>query len=257
MKFHLFLLGALTLTVLTSGCESEERKDIFAAQVCIDNLDIPKGLKDDTDGDAAVQARLTALRSSVDECIQPINGYTSQEALTLKCASGFLSGGIEEQAIIETFSALEKEKEEDGSPANDPTPRVMEILSFGSTPGDKTLAQDTLNNCKRSQSKSLVALAGLVNIATIFENVAGDGEIAQLIDGFQPDDMDLQEKIDMANTVIDSQEELCDPDSGLMKKEDFCKDLNQAIEDNGGADGLSEAEKQILINDFITELDED
>ena len=249
MKRHSLLLGTLALTTFILGCESKESQDIFAAQTCIDKLDT---------SDLEVAANRATLRSEVEVCVKDIQSYSSQEAFVLKCASGFIAGGIAEDAIIETLSQLDREEEDVNGAADDPTAGALEALSFGDTMADQTLAMDTLEDCKSSDSKNLIALAGLANVATILGGAASDDGIAGLIDGFDPDSDELsdEEKVDLANSILDSRVELCSPSSGLLKDEEFCGDLNTAVEDNKGGENLTEEEKQTLINDFLTGLDD-
>jgi|GEM_PF-2206188 len=252
MYFRKISIGTLVLSIFFIGCESQEKKDIFAAQVCIDGVQIPDNLREGTSTE--VNGKVETLRAEVSACTEAIQNYTSKEAFTLKCAAGFLSGGIGGQAIIEIVSLFDDKNSQGGT--IDPTPQALEVISFGSSSADKTLANETSENCINSETDGLIALSGLANFATQFESIAGDGLIDNLINTFDPesDDISEEEKIDLANTILDSHVELCDSNSGIFKEEEVCGDLNEAIEATGGGDELSNAEKEILINGFLEQL---
>lgn len=239
----------LILATALFGCESEERRNIFTSQACLDRVSVPSDLREGTENE--VNSKLASLRSEINECIMPITDLTTKDAFVIKCAAGFLSGGIDSSAIVDTYSTIDQEGDQ-----NAVAPDILERLSFGPSVEDRSLSQQTLSDCSNAGSDTLVALSGLSDIATQFENVAGDGQIGNLIDNYEEDDLSVEEKVDLANTILDSREELCNPESGVLRDEELCSDLNEAVADNGGDDGLSEAEKEELINDFIGLLGE-
>ena len=84
---------------------------------------------------------------------------------------------------------------------------------------------------------------------------AGGKSIDQLIADFDPDsgtDLTTQDKVELADAVIASQDSLCNPEGGLVSDNEICDNIDNAIAESGGA---TEADKIELINKFFENLE--
>ncbi|MFV3408446.1 hypothetical protein ACNH6C_07550 [Bdellovibrio bacteriovorus] len=133
------ILG-LSAAILT-GCEGEQtEKDMIAeAQFCLD------------------EARDAA---SANACMSKINGITSPNAYTLRCAAGFISSGITSAAnLSQALTAIS----EDGSATG-----MLTALNFG----DVSLVNSTASYCSQSGQKGLALIGAMAKSATALANAA-------------------------------------------------------------------------------------
>ncbi|AFY02749.1 hypothetical protein [Bdellovibrio bacteriovorus] len=138
-KIATMILG-LSAAILT-GCEGEQtEKDMIAeAQFCLD------------------EARDAA---SANACMSKINGITSPNAYTLRCAAGFISSGITSAANLSSaLTAIS----EGGGPTD-----MLTALSFD----DVVLANNTANYCNQSGQKGLALIGAMAKSATALSNAA-------------------------------------------------------------------------------------
>ena len=136
----------LSLSALLSACAPQSEKDMLAeAQYCLD------AAKDNT---------------AVQSCMSKIEGLSSTQAHTLRCAAGFIASGITAPAKLS--SALNSMKE-GGSTAN-----VLGILAFE----DQSLADRTFTSCSLSKDSGLTLLSAMSKSATVINNFAsGSGSL--------------------------------------------------------------------------------
>lgn len=217
--------GALALCTL-SACK-EESSSLFESQVCLDKIDVS----------------LTAsLDSSVDSCLSKISGKSSDQAYTLRCAGDFIKQGIAELALVEAIQDLDKSDQ-----AKDPTITALDALEFDTIAN----ASEAVSNCSQSGSTALTALAGLSSMATIIKTAANTN-LDDFIENYNPTDMSSDEKVALANTIISSQESLCEKDSGLMEGNDVCENIDAAV----ALGGATDAEKEALVDEFMNNMKE-
>lgn len=138
-KVATMILG-LSAALLT-GCEAEQtEKDMIAeAQFCLD------------------EARDAA---SANACMSKINGITSPNAYTLRCAAGFISSGITSAANLSSaLTAIS-----DGGGPTD----MLTALNFG----DVSLVNNTAEYCNQSGQKGLALIGAMAKSATALSNAA-------------------------------------------------------------------------------------
>lgn len=138
-KIATMILG-LSAAILT-GCEGEQtEKDMIAeAQFCLD------------------EARDAA---SANACMSKINGITSPNAYTLRCAAGFISSGITSAANLSSaLTAIS----EGGGPTD-----MLQALNFG----DVSLVNSTASYCSQSGQKGLALIGAMAKSATALSNAA-------------------------------------------------------------------------------------
>ncbi len=207
-KLFGFTLLALSFIFL-SGCEDKKQTNLFKAQVCIDH----------------------ATAATVNACLNDIQGQNSERAYVLRCSAAFISQGIDEDAIVDALENI------DGGDSNqNPTTPTIAALAMS----DTTTSTAALQVCAQTNSSVLTALASFANMATSMKELLGfpDGataaDIEALLDDYKnnPNNYDDTKKEQLGNTVIASQESLCNPDDGYMKDDQACQDINSAIAEN-------------------------
>lgn len=136
----------LGLSTLLTGCGEQTEKDMLAeAQFCLDKA---------TDA------------STADACMTKIEGLTSKQSYSLRCAAGFIASQITQPATLST--ALNSMKE------NASTASVLGVLAFDSP----TLADTTFTNCSLSGNSGLQLIAAMAKTATVISQLAsGSGSI--------------------------------------------------------------------------------
>ncbi|MGZ3770207.1 MAG: hypothetical protein ACXVCP_17430 [Bdellovibrio sp.] len=139
---------ALSLTAILSGCAQQSEKDMLAeAQFCLDK---------------ATNA------SSVNTCMAKIDGLTSEQSYSLRCAGGFVSAGITSPANLAT--AMNSMKQ------NASTASVLGVLAFD----NQTLMDSTFDNCSKSGDAGLKLVAAMSKTATvIYQLTNASGTIEQ------------------------------------------------------------------------------
>lgn len=198
------ITGMLASLFIFSGCGDKQETDLFKAQACIN----------------------TATAATVNSCLVQIEGDNSERAWVMRCSAAFISQGIDEDAIVAAMENIDGEEA-----GQDPTTPAMAALAMDA-PATSTAA---LTTCTATNSKSLIAIANMANLATVMKSLLG------LADGFTSGDLDTA--IDMFNAgttdsatlgaaVIASQDSICNPDSGLFKDDDICTDINASIAAN-------------------------
>lgn len=137
---------ALSLSALLAGCAAQSEKDMLAeAQFCLDKA---------TDA------------TSADACMTKIQGLSSKQSYSLRCAAGFIASGITQPASLST--ALNSMKQ------NASTASVLGILAFDS----QTLADSTFTNCTQSGDSGLQLIAAMAKTATVINGLtSGSGSI--------------------------------------------------------------------------------
>lgn len=130
----------MSLVALLTGCEAAQtEKDMLAeAQFCLDKA---------TDSTA------------VNSCMSKIEGITSEEAYSLRCAGGFIASGITQP---ESLSVALNSMKENGSTAS-----VLGVLAFSS----QAAADSTFNDCNQSGNSGLALLAAMTKTATALNSL--------------------------------------------------------------------------------------
>lgn len=208
MSLKLGFIFVLPLTsILFIGC-NEKEENLFKAQNCIN----------------------TATATSVNSCLNFISGQTSARSYVLRCSAAFISQGINEDAIVEAIQNIE------GKEAGNPTTPAIAALSMESV----AISNQALEDCTRSESKSLTALANFANLSTAMSSLLGvvgtsptQAELEALIASYDPNNPpnpNPDDKEALGTAVIASQDSLCNSDNGLFKGTKACTDINAAIQ---------------------------
>jgi len=228
LVFHLCAAGVL---IALGGCTDDSRTRLFEAQICIDKIQVTS------------ESTKAELDPAVDACMEKIAGQTTRESYILRCSGDFIRQGFAETAIYQAVESLDEEKKDDST---DPTGEVMTLLAFDTIPE----VTSAVTNCRRSESEALRDLSDLANMATILKSIAGDSQsIEELIENFDPNtSMTDEQKLSLAEAVIESQDSLCKAGSGTAKDSETCENINGAIAANGTT---TDAEKIALINQFM------
>ncbi len=202
-----FLLVATGL--LFTACEDKQQTNLYKAQICIDN----------------------ATPATADACLNDIAGQTSERAYVLRCSAAFISQGIDEDAIVAALENIDGSEEG----VNPTTPTIAALAM-----ADTTASRDALEVCSLTNSEVLTALASFSNMATGIKSLLGftDGATAEdietLLEDYKnnPGNYDDAKKEELGNTVLASQDSLCNPDDGYMKDDEACDDINTAVSNN-------------------------
>ena len=205
-------LGFIFLAPLTSflilGCGNKKEENIFKSQNCIN----------------------TATAASVNGCLNFVEGQTSARSYVLRCSAAFISQGIDESAIVDAIRNIE------GKDSGNPTTPAIAALAMEST----EISNQALEDCTKSESKSLAALANFANLSTAMTAVLGvvgdnptQAEIEALIASYDPNNPPSPaDKEALGAAVIASQDSLCNTKNGLFKGTKACTDINSAIQAN-------------------------
>ncbi len=207
LKFGFIFTLPLT-AFLILGCGNKKEENLFKAQNCIN----------------------TATAASVDNCLDFISGQSSARSYVLRCAAAFISQGIDEDAMVEAIQNIE------GKEAGNPTTPAIAALAMEST----EVSSQALEDCTRSESKSLTALANFANLSTAMTSLLGvvgtnptQAQLEALIASYDPNNPpNPAEKEAFGAAVIASQDSLCNVDNGLFKGTKACTDISSAIQAN-------------------------
>ncbi|MGZ3774582.1 MAG: hypothetical protein ACXVCY_02015 [Pseudobdellovibrionaceae bacterium] len=200
---------ALSFTAMLTGCAKQSEKDTLAeAQFCLDK---------------ATNA------STADVCMTKIQGLTSKQAYSLRCAAGFIASGITQPANIS--AALNSMKQ------NASTASVLGMLAFSS----QTLANQTFSDCTASGESGLQLVAAMAKTATVISNLAtGSGSIetqmqtaiTNIVTNLQSGDPTLQAQAiasatNIGGTIQTVYQTTC---SGtVVVNQEMCNSINSAI----------------------------
>lgn len=199
-------LGLIFALVFLCSCEDKSETNLYRAQQCIN----------------------TASSETVNDCLNIIGNQSTPRAYVMRCSAAFISQGIEENAIVQ---AIEEIDSRDGS---NPAAPALAALSMEGVED----SQNAVEMCRRSQSRSLLALANFSNLATSMGSLLefppnpSPEYIQDLIDGFDGGAKTEEEKAALGQSVIQSQESLCNSSNGLLKGTKTCEDINGAIAEN-------------------------
>jgi hypothetical protein len=199
----LFLYTSLIGVLLLSGCDNKSESNLFRAQQCIN----------------------TATADSVDSCLNFIGNQTSKRAYVLRCSAAFISQGIDELAIVKAISNI------NGEEGGNPTAPAIAALAMESP----AVSSAAVEVCTQSGSSSLAALANFANISTAMSTILNfppnptAEDIQDLLDTYDPSSATAEDKQALGAAVIASQDNLCNPKTGLFKGTEACKDIDDAI----------------------------
>jgi len=208
MSFNLgFIFSATLISLMIVSCGNKKEENLFKAQYCIN----------------------TATAASVNSCLNFISGQTSAKSYVLRCSAAFISQGIDEDAIVEAIENIE------GKEAGNPTTPAIAALTMESV----AVSGQALEDCTKSESKSLTALANFANLSTAMSVVLGvvsdnptQAEIDALLSSYNPSLPSNKEKEALGASIIASQDSLCNTTNGLFKGTKACTDINSAIQDH-------------------------
>lgn len=206
MSRTLMIVSAIFANLLFTACEDQQEADLFKAQICIDK----------------------ASASSVNGCLDLIEGDNSERAYVLRCSAAFISEGIDETAIVNAVENI------DGSGGGDPTTPAIAALAMSTT----AISAAAVSTCNATNSDALIALANFANIATAmdvllsFPNNPTSAQIDALIDSYNPGTANAADKAALGTAVIAGQSSLCDPNSGLFQGNEACADIDAAVAAN-------------------------
>lgn len=238
MSRSLLTFASLLLAFGLVSCSNTDQKNLFEAQICIDHISVPASISD---------TERQALSSQVDNCMSSIASKTTTQAYVLKCAGEFIRQGIAETSLISAVKDLNNNNN-----SVDPSIAAMDALAFSGITGKYSSSADAVSaavtNCTASQSNTLEALAGLSNISTTLKSLIGvSPSLNDFITNYTTGSLTSTEKINLANTIINSSESLCDPNSGLFKGNEFCQNVDQAA----AAGTATDAEKEAFIDAWM------
>lgn len=218
-------LLALSLTALLTGCEAEQtEKDMIAeAQFCLDKAQDS---------------------SSANSCMSKIQGLTSPQAYTLRCAAGFISSGVTSpQNLSQALNALK----DGGSTAG-----ILGAISFDS----QALADQTFTNCALTKNEGLMLIGAMAKTATVLGSLAsGSGSMeAQIqtvinniltdLNSGSPSQQTINDVVKIGGTIQSVYQTTCA--NGVGAIEDVCDSINGAIASvPGGVDVVNATPEEI------------
>lgn len=206
------IIIGLTLTAALSfaitGCETEDDNKLASAQECLDKLR-------DSDADSVAQA-----------CAEKVAGLTSPASYLIRCSVDFFVGGVKATQIVAAYDGLQSAAEKDKAPI------LMVLLAQDST----AEAATTLSDCTKSEVPSLIYLATVSQLGTLFEfpTVANGG--------FNPADPDTFldhcaaapgncDDTAIGSAVVGMYDIYCIGDAA---ENEVCSEINSAIVAGGG-----------------------
>jgi hypothetical protein len=228
------LLLLLSFTFFTA-C-TEENKEIFEAQACLDR----------------------ATPATAMSCAEKVSGKNNQRAYVITCGARFLARGLDEQKIA---AALEEISDDTGG--TDPTSTAIANLAVmddfeNPTNFDQAFADETLRVCQLTGSDGLSALASFSSVAT----TVGALSTAQACidgsgDGYEVDVNCITAELDSAGdtdatslgATARANQELWCGENGIFKDETFCFDVNAAVGAGGTDDDIGDALLAGIAND--------
>jgi hypothetical protein len=230
-------LGAVTLALagfsVMAGCETSEDRQLASAQACLDRA-----------------------RSAADAnvCMTMVQGLESDYAYLIRCSANFVAQGFNGDRVTEAFQSLAN----DTGAGTDPMATMLSAIVFDDNLTAHS-ASATFNNCSRSGVTSMVRLATVASMATLFGEVSG--QLAVLIDPNstpQQKETAIQAAItsmisapsatqeELGNLVISAGESFCNSGSAYSGTE-ICSNLTQAIQVGGNnPEAIGEQLAQLL-----------
>jgi hypothetical protein len=203
-----------TSTLVTTGCETAEDRQLAVAQSCLDDARTPAQAK---------------------ACMSKVQGLESQGAYLVRCSVHFIVQGFTGQRLVKAFEGMKN------SSANSTT-TAMALFVFQNEAGHT--ASQALEDCTKSGVKSLARMASIAKLATSTASIFGDLSVFE----FNPDDpeaainalsaflenpptLDSDQAADLGNTIITAQQNLCSPGS-TFEGQEMCSVLGDAIAAN-------------------------
>lgn len=227
-----------SLLVLTTGCEKEEDRKVFAAQECLDSA---------------------RTESDADRCISLVDGMVSEKAYLIRCSAHFIAQGFTGQRAATAFQAL---KDNSASGA-DPMQVAMAYMVFSKNTGQHS-ADNAITNCQASGVTSMVRLATLAKLATVTAQLAsGLGTGQDLPTSFDPSNgsfdpsaiasaistiaasNDTTTNAVIGNLAITAQQSFCGTDSSFTSTE-ICANLNSAVTSGATAESIGDTLLNLL-----------
>jgi hypothetical protein len=225
-----------TSTLVTTGCETAEDRQLAVAQSCLDDARTPAQAK---------------------ACMSKVQGLESQGAYLVRCSVHFIVQGFTGQRLVKAFEGMKN------SSANSTT-TALALFVFADQAETNHTAAKALEDCTKSGVKSLARMASIAKLATTTAGFLGDlgdfvfdpndpdsaAEIADKLQGLllnlDPDTISGPEAEDLGSTIISTQQNLCSPGS-TFEGQEMCSVLDEAIAANGGYPAL-------LAKDFLSRL---
>jgi hypothetical protein len=207
-----------TSTLVNTGCETAEDRQLAVAQSCLDDARTPAQAK---------------------ACMSKVQGLESQGAYLVRCSVHFIVQGFTGQRLVKAFEGMKN------SSANSTTTAMAMFVFADQDPAHS--ATKTLEDCTKSGVKSLVRMASIANLATMTASFLG-GDLADF--EFDPENpeaavtaltslldnlgtLDDNEAAELGNTIIAAQQNLCSPGS-TFEGQEMCSILSDAIASNDG-----------------------
>ncbi|MCB0377052.1 MAG: hypothetical protein KDD33_01040 [Bdellovibrionales bacterium] len=206
MQKSAIFAGLMVLVFIVGGCEDDKKSKLFKTQVCI-NQSTP---------------------ATVAGCSSLLGNTTGKQAAALRCSIKFIEAGVTESQIITALENID-----DQNAGQDPTSAAVNSIKMN-TVADSTEARQY---CDESESEALIALSYIAHMATIMSiglaslNSDLEAAIASFDPNSPPGDLD---QAALGQTVIDSQQSLCDTKNGMLKDSEACGNINKAIECGAG-----------------------
>lgn len=144
------IFGALAVMFL-SACEDAETNAIAKAQKCLDGV-----------VGGTVASRATAAAA----CKAMVNGYSSADSYSIRCAAGFIGDGLDSTRISNAVGTM---IDNSGGGGTDPAMMLMGMISFSS----QGVADTVYADCVSSGSAGYIYFASAGRIGTTVAAAGG------------------------------------------------------------------------------------
>jgi hypothetical protein len=160
------------LSLLNVGCEQEADRTMASAQACMDRATTP---------------------AQANACAAKVEGIETPSAYLIRCSANFIAQGFTGKRIADAYQGMTDSGSSSGS---DPMIGMISYLVF-QTDAVNGITQ-TLSNCTKSGTTSMLRLAEVANLATTMASINGAGNLVN----FDPTGKDATQLADELKDVL-------------------------------------------------------